>query len=155
MHLRRFAKLHYRGQAYELTVPMPEGPISAATAARLGEAFGDEHERTYGHRAGPEEPVELASLNLSAGGQLETRRGTKQQETPVPREPPTERRAYFGGTHGWMTTPVLLRGHLAQRSWVGPVIIEEYDCTCVVPPGMRVALDPYGNIVIDTSAVTH
>ena len=31
----------------------------------------------------------------------------------------------------------------------GPVIIEEYDTTCVVPPRAKAALDAYGNIVID------
>lgn len=30
----------------------------------------------------------------------------------------------------------------------GPCIIEEYDCTCVVPPGCVAELDPFGNIVI-------
>jgi len=27
--------------------------------------------------------------------------------------------------------------------------VEEYDATCVVPPGARAALDAHGNIVID------
>jgi N-methylhydantoinase A len=49
-----------------------------------------------------------------------------------------------------MATPVLERGHLAERAWQGPVVIEEYGCTCCIPPGMRVRLDPHGNIVIDT-----
>ncbi|MBW6399255.1 hydantoinase/oxoprolinase family protein [Roseomonas sp. HJA6] len=150
--LTRTAKLHYRGQAYELTVPMPDGPITAETAAHLGDAFGDEHERTYGHRAGPEEPVELVSLNLSASGELDTMRGAGRKAPPIPADPPGERQAYFGTTHGWMPTPILLRGHLAERVWTGPVIVEEYDCTCVVPPGMAVALDEYGNIVIRTVA---
>jgi N-methylhydantoinase A len=30
----------------------------------------------------------------------------------------------------------------------GPLIVEEYDSTCVVPPGCRVTLDPLGNIDI-------
>lgn len=152
IELRRFAKLHYRGQAYELSVPMPDGPISAETAVRLGDAFGDEHERTYGHRAGKDEPVELVSLNLSAVGRLDVARETKQLSSSDELAPTTSRRAFFGGNYGWMDTPILLRGHLAQRGWTGPVIIEEYDCTCVVPPGMKVDLDSHGNIVIDAAA---
>jgi N-methylhydantoinase A len=31
----------------------------------------------------------------------------------------------------------------------GPLIVEEYDATCVVPPGARAALDAGGNIVIE------
>ncbi len=50
--LRRSAALHYQGQSYELTVPVPEGRLDGRMVARLEEAFGEEHERTYGHRAG-------------------------------------------------------------------------------------------------------
>ena len=150
MRLRRVAKLHYRGQAYELSVPMPDAPVTEAIAAKLDEAFGDEHERTYGHRAGAGEPVELVSLNLSASGQLDTLRGAKARQPDAPSSSPTERQAFFGPGHGWMPTPVLQRGHLAGREWHGPVVIEEYDCTCVVPPGMTVRLDAHGNIAIDT-----
>jgi N-methylhydantoinase A len=150
MRLRRFAKLHYRGQAYELSVPMPDGPITEETSARLDQAFGDEHERTYGHRAGPGEPVELVSLNLVASGQLDTLRGAKAR-LPAPAEaPPVERQAYFGPENGWMATPVLQRAHLVGRDWKGPAVIEEYDCTCVVPPGTTARLDAHGNIAIDT-----
>jgi N-methylhydantoinase A len=60
----------------------------------------------------------------------------------------TARRAYFGPQSGWIDTPVLRRGDLATpRS--GPCIIEEYDATCLVPPGGTVSLDRYANIVID------
>ena len=31
----------------------------------------------------------------------------------------------------------------------GPVIIEEYDATSLVPPGATARLDGYGNIIID------
>jgi N-methylhydantoinase A len=31
----------------------------------------------------------------------------------------------------------------------GPAIIEEYDCTCLVPPGAIAALDDFDNIIID------
>ena len=30
----------------------------------------------------------------------------------------------------------------------GPLIVEEYDSTCVVPPGARAETDAAGNIVI-------
>ena len=58
IRLSRTANMHYYGQIFELTVPVSSGPIDSAAIATLEEAFGVEHERTYGHRAGPEEPVE-------------------------------------------------------------------------------------------------
>jgi len=65
--------------------------------------------------------------------------------------PPGEnlRRAYFGRRHGWLETPVILRSALAAGPRPGPLIVEEYDCTCLVPPRAEASLDDFGNIVID------
>jgi N-methylhydantoinase A len=144
--LRRSAALHYKGQSYELTVPVPDGPIDRPMAAHLEQAFGEEHERTYGHRAGADEPVELVSIQLVGSG---LRDGglpgvaMEQRESAAA----TSRPAYFGDAHGWLETPVLSRADFAA-SEAGPLIVEEYDATCVVPPGARAELDGAGNIVI-------
>jgi N-methylhydantoinase A len=58
------------------------------------------------------------------------------------------RQAYFGSVHGWHDTDVVNRPDLAEPSR-GPCIVEEYDSTCVVPPGSTASLDRFGNIVID------
>ena len=57
------------------------------------------------------------------------------------------RLAYFGDPHGWLETPVLSRADLATGR-AGPLIVEEYDSTCVVPPGAHAERDAAGNIVI-------
>jgi N-methylhydantoinase A len=62
--------------------------------------------------------------------------------------PPPPRPAYFGADAGWVETPIVRRSELATRR-AGPLIVEEYDATCVVPPGAMAALDPGGNIVIE------
>ncbi len=53
----------------------------------------------------------------------------------------------------WVETPILRRSDLALAR-VGPLIIEEYDATCVIPPGAKASLDAGGNIVIELSAET-
>ena len=53
MRFRRSANMHYKGQIFELTVSAPDGNFDLEKIAELEEAFGQEHERTYGHRAGP------------------------------------------------------------------------------------------------------
>jgi N-methylhydantoinase A len=58
------------------------------------------------------------------------------------------RKAYFGRDHGWVETPILGRADL-QKKYNGPVIIEEYDATCLIPPKAKARLDSFGNIVID------
>jgi len=147
--LRRSAAMHYHGQSYELTVAVPDGPIDADMVAHLEEAFGREHEKTYGHRASAEEPVELVSIQVVGQG-LRDGAGVPERVKPSRAEPtpPPPRQAYFGAEHGWRETPILRRSDLAG-SRTGPVIVEEYDATCVVPPGWRAVLDNGGNIVIE------
>ncbi len=147
--LRRSASLHYQGQSYELVVPMPDGPIDQAMVAHLEEGFGREHEKTYGHRAGPDEPVELVAMQVVGLG-LRDGAGVPERvrSTRAEPEPPPPRPAYFGPEAGWIETPVLRRSDLGDGR-AGPLIIEEYDATCVVPPGAHAGLDQAGNIVID------
>jgi N-methylhydantoinase A len=143
--LRRSAALHYKGQSYELTVTVPDGPIDKKMVALLEEAFAAEHERTYGHRAGPDEPVELVSIQVVGAG-LRDRIDMPRAAGSRAGSAPASRRAYFGD-HGWLETPVVKRSDLASERQ-GPLIVEEYDCTCVVPPAAKAACDASGNIVI-------
>lgn len=55
---------------------------------------------------------------------------------------------YFGPEIGWLETPILGRSELANPR-TGPLIIEEYDATCIVPPGATVQIDGGGNIIIE------
>jgi N-methylhydantoinase A len=148
--VRRSAALHYHGQTYELSVPLPEGPLDFAW---LEEAFGREHEKTYGHRAGPDEPVELVSiqvvgLGLRDGPSVPERVRASRAEP----EPPPARRAYFGPESGWRETPIVRRSELS-RPRSGPLIVEEYDATCVIAPDAHAELDAGGNIVIRIGTV--
>jgi len=145
--IKRSAALHYRGQTFELVVPVPDGRIDDKMVAALETAFAEEHERTYGHRAGPDEPVELVSIQvvgrgLREHGMPEHIRSDRPEPAPTP-----PRRAWFGAPHGWIDTPVLRRSDLAGGR-TGPLIVEEYDATCLVPPAARADLDEVGNIVI-------
>jgi N-methylhydantoinase A len=150
MCIRRTANLHYQGQTFELTVPVPAGALDAPALAALAEAFGQEHERTYGHRAGPDEPVEMVTMQVIGQGLPD--RPRVPEKLLLPNASTTSRlgarQAYFGPQLGWLTTPVLHRADLTTPR-EGPCIIEEYDATCVVPPRARAALDSYGNMVID------
>ena len=149
VRLERSADCRYQGQSFELTVP-------AASSVAIDEAFGREHERTYGHRAGPDEPVEIVSLRVVGRGVSERPRvpdrpaGGSRGEVAAPAAA-SMRRVYFGAQMGWLTTPILSRADLAIPR-EGPAVIEEYDATCVVPPGARTTLDAWGNIVMEVGA---
>ena len=142
--------MHYKGQIFELTVSAPDGDLDADKISRLEEAFGQEHERTYGHRAGPDEPVELVNAQLIGLGIPDSSRIPEslkfERDTNVDALP--SRQAYFGAELGWRETRILHRADLASPT-DGPCIVEEYDATCLVPPNARAHLDDRGNIVID------
>src|SRR4051794_22485922 len=147
IEIGRSAMLHYQGQSFELEVPTPAGPIDTEA---LDEAYGVEQERPYGPRGGRDEPVELVTLKVVGRAVPAMSRAALAARAELPdgvdiAEP--VRRAYFGPSHGWLETRVLNRAELSTARR-GPCIVEEYDSTCVVPPGCTASLDAYGNISI-------
>jgi N-methylhydantoinase A len=150
IEIRRFASLHYQGQSFELRVPIASGALNEAALASIEEAFGAEHERTYGHRAGVDEPVELVSLEVIGRGVPDRPRAASAAAVSLAPDiaiDSSTRGAYFGPAQGWLEARVVNRSALATPHQ-GPCIIEEYDATCVVPPGWTAQLDEYGNIAM-------
>ena len=143
--LRRLAELRYEGQAHELAVPVPAGPDGLPDTAAMAAAFGAEHERTYGHRA---DAVAVESVTLRAVA-------TVAVDKPAPKPKPGganaggARPAFFGAAAGRPNVPVVPREALTAAPRGGPLIVEEYDATCVVPPGWTARLDAAQNIVLE------
>ena len=140
IELLRFADLRYAGQAHEIRTPLD---ASEPDFARLARAFGDEHERTYGHQAEAEE-VECVALRVVARIASELRPGKSVARSAGAAG---KRDAYFGPQQGLLSTTVIGRADLAKVKR-GPLIVEEYDSTCVVPPGWSAALDAQGNMIL-------
>ena len=139
--LERHADLRYSGQAHEITIPTDLGAIDLQT---LAAAFGDEHERTYGHQAEREE-VECVALRVTARIPADV----LPARSRLVGGRSDRRNAYFGPQAGEHEVPVVGRGDLASGALNGPLIVEEYDATCIVPPGWRATLDGEGNLVLD------
>ncbi len=150
IRMQRSAQLRYKGQSFELSVPVANGKLEREALNSIAESFGQEHERTYGHRAAASELVELVNLQLVGQGLGEHSSvpdGIPAQSMNYHPET-TSRQAYFGPDRGWFETPVIARSDLRQARQ-GPLIVEEYDTTCVIPPGAAAELDSFGNILID------
>ena len=111
----------------------------------LVERFHEEHERTYGRRA-DDEPIDLVTIRSTYRIALEQSIPSSSKPPAVQHEP---RVAYFGGQHGAVTTSVVSRDELAGSERTGPLIVDEYDSTTLVPPDALVHLDEMNNIVID------
>ncbi len=146
------ADLRYAGQAYELTVPVT-GAVPSIEGLVAG--FHGEHERTYGHRSDGD-PVDLVNLKVSARAAARAM-GRDDYAAALGagadhRPDAAARSAYFGPRLGHLEARIVSRGALAERALEGPLIVEEYDATAVVPPGCRAGLDDLGNIEIMVGA---
>jgi N-methylhydantoinase A len=49
-------------------------------------------------------------------------------------------------------TPIVARGAMGEAPRQGPLIVESYDTTVVVPPGTAVRADTVGNLILDVLA---
>ncbi len=139
------AMARYVGQSSE--IPVPLGDLSAAAMLHaLPDAFGAAHAKTYGFRAPPGELVEMTSLALLARGLADTPR-LPDSMTPPPGAEESVRDVWYPGT-GWVATPVICRAGLQKTPRAGPLIIGEYDATCLVPPGSTARRCDFGTIVL-------
>ncbi|MGE3270406.1 MAG: hydantoinase/oxoprolinase family protein, partial [Chloroflexota bacterium] len=141
IEIDRLLDLRYRGQSSELRIPVPELPeLDSVTS--IAAAFEDEHQRTYGYRDAADR-VEIVSFRVVA--RVKVSLPTARVE-PRRSRGSLSRTAYFGQAHGALETPVLDRGDLTAAPRTGPLIIEEYDATTVVPPDWTARLDDHANI---------
>jgi N-methylhydantoinase A len=143
--LTRSADCRYVRQAYELNVPVGEGPITANVLHQLASTFHDRHHHVYGHE-NPDEAVQIVNVRLTATGHLPlisfaadiSDSGSVQPARPVWFPPGKE-----------TTCPVLTRGRLRETGKVaGPLIIEELDTTVVVPPSWVAEVDERGFVIL-------
>ena len=140
------AELRYRGQNYELAIPLTDGEVSAADCAALGETFHDTHRRSYGF-ASDTETVEFVNMKVKAVGLYDKPPLPRLEEGPDA-APDSQRRTLFSG-NAWHDTPVYRRDKLiAGQRLVGPAIVEQLDTTIPIFPGDRGDVDAWGNIVI-------
>jgi N-methylhydantoinase A len=151
--VERFLDLRYRGQSFELRIPVTPGPVTPETVGAARRRFDAEHERTYGHQV-PEQDVEIVNVRLRASRTENERLGRLVaglcESAPADGGiPATTRDAYFGPDHGVIATPVVTRQHLPDEPEPGPFLLEEMDATTVVPPLCRARRDEHGNVVID------
>ncbi len=140
-------EMRYVGQAFELTIPLDAAEISETVKAKLRSLFDTEHERRFGHKFDEENKVEIVTLKIRATDPED--RAPKQLR--VKKEAPlnTERKVYFGDPFGVHPTPVMSRVELTSTPRQGPLIVEEFEGTTVVPPDARAHRDSFDNIVID------
>lgn len=139
LHYQRSVDVRYRGQGYELNIPLTRNLIPK---------FHDAHQRRYGysHR---EREIELVTLRLRT-----TMKSTRMRlshlyaRTSTPSLLPGAVPVFYGGKK--VATAVHARERLLPgRKYSGPAVITEYSATTVVPPGASFHLDRAQNLVLE------
>jgi 5-oxoprolinase (ATP-hydrolysing)/N-methylhydantoinase A len=147
----RTADLRYAGQNWDIEVDFPGDAIDAESVAALAARFAAEHERVYGVRDEEGSAVEIRALRLALLGP--PREGSELRVAAQPAASAT-RPADFGDAHGAIETPVVSRDELGEEPRPGPLLVDEYDTTVVVPPGWTVRRGPGGVLTLTAVAET-
>jgi N-methylhydantoinase A len=145
--LECLADLRYLGQGSELTVPLGGETFTPLAVAGLRAAFRQEYERTYGYST--DEDLELVNVRVVATAARARRLhlGRVRVVDDRPAASGAARRVAFArGAHP-VETPVIPRADLSGARQ-GPLIVESYDSTVVVPPGCTVSTDAAGSLLI-------
>ena len=144
----RTADLRYVGQAYEVNVPVPDGPVDEDLIAAVVSLFHEVHQRQFAHSS-EGDPVEIVNLRMIAMGRVEAPELGRQDTASGNVVPIEHREVYFEESGGFVDCPVFERGVMGTGAdVVGPAIIEQLDCTTVVHPGQKVSVDEWGNLII-------
>ncbi len=151
--IQRIAEARYLGQGYELRVDVGSGTIDEAWVERLRADFHDIHEREYSRRF-EESDIEVPNIRVRGIGLMpelstpEVQAGDASADHALRHEG----EAWFlvEGSLEQVPTRYYDREALeAGNRLVGPAIVNQYDSTTVIPPGVEAHVDRFGNIVIE------
>jgi N-methylhydantoinase A len=138
------ADLRHEGQATELTV-LFEGE----DLAQIRERFIAEYLKTYGYR--DETPIELMKVRIAGRGLRDNRLDFRAMKI-APRAGASHSRARqisFARGEPSIAVDIVDRAAVGGTPRQGPLIIEEFDATIVVPPDAQVHKDAIGCIVLE------
>ncbi len=154
MLIQRIADCRYLGQGYELRVDAGSGAIDEAWVEKVRADFHDIHEREYSRRF-EESDIEVPNVRVRGIGLMpplrtpEAEPGGESPDEALRHEGP----AWFrvDGELQAVSTRYYDREALrAGNRLEGPAIVNQYDSTTVVPPGLTARVDGFGNIVVQT-----
>jgi N-methylhydantoinase A/oxoprolinase/acetone carboxylase beta subunit len=154
--IHRVADCRYLGQGYELRVDVPSGAVDAAWVEKIRADFHDIHEREYSRRF-EDADIEVPNVRVRGIGLMpplvmpDAEPGGESPDAALRHEGD----AWFrvDGRLERVATRYYDRAALAPGNrLLGPAIVNQYDSTTVIPPGVAAHVDRYGNILIAIGA---
>jgi N-methylhydantoinase A len=141
IHEERSIDMRYRGQGYELNIPLSQRLIAEFHAA---------HAQRYGY-SHPEREVELVTLRLRAkvkspeAGRIKNLASTENKRLRHSHE---KTLLVLDGRK--LRTSLCEREHLVTgKKHRGPAVVTEYSATSFIPPGATFWIDSAKNLLID------
>ncbi len=143
------ADLRYAGQSSDLTIPLEGDVLDEAILRTLRAEFQRVYSETFGYSN--DEPLELVNLRLAVRGHRDDRLAFTgvRVDDPALAGTTSMRQASFARGAAMIDTPVMPRTSLGTTPRPGPLILEAYDTTIVVPPGTSAWADDIGNVILN------
>ena len=148
----RYATMRYAGQGFEIHVDLPDGPIDETYRQAAARAFDAAYLRLR-RFLDPDAAVEAVDWTLVAtlpGNPHDADATFEDEPVAVPGQ--SVRQAWFPEAGGYTEARVLSRGDVRSLGSVaGPAIIEDPDCTTLLPPGDTARIGGSGHLIIDVA----
>jgi N-methylhydantoinase A len=136
LRLERFCAVRYRGQSFELDVPWSRHVLRD---------FHQAHRVRYGY-ADPSRPTEIVSARIRCLGRVEKPRLKSHRTTGAKPKPRYEQVVLKDRAE---RVPVYVRDELPVGFQLhGPAVITEYSSTTFIPPGFRLEVDAWKNLIV-------
>jgi N-methylhydantoinase A len=145
----RTADMRYTGQGHEVSVPLPDGPLSGEHLEKIQKSFEDVYRGLYG-RKGPDVPLEVINWRVVASGPNPPMDFRLPDAANGRAALKGKRRAYFPEAGGYIETPVYDRYALGPgEKFSGPAIVEERESTLIVGGRGRARVDDHLNVIVE------
>jgi len=152
LSMRRYAleqrlEMRYVGQGFEVEVKLTKAPAQC-TVEDVRSAFEAEYVRLYGRVPG-NLPIEIINCRASLSAFPQKVDIAPALGAPGGSALKGERKAYFPEAGDFVNVRVYARERLAaEQAIAGPAIVEEPQCTVIVPPGQVCRTDRFGNLIM-------
>ena len=150
--IERSLDMRYVGQNWELAVPL-DSTLTEDGLDAAKKRFVQIHDQTFGHSS-ETDPVEIVNFRVYGASPSEKRQvlEIEQGGEDSSSAHAGSRMVFFKQGNGMTDCQVFRReGLTAGNVLHGPAIVEQMDCTIVVPPGSTGKVDKYGNLWITRS----
>jgi N-methylhydantoinase A len=150
----RFAKMRYENQEHAVEILLPDGTIEPSSIDPIAASFHASYEREYTYRL--DAAIEVVGVHLVAIAEIGKLEPARLPVTgrPLDHAKKGERDVDYA-TEGHHRADVYDGDVLEPgMSFAGPAIVETKGSTTVIHPGNSVAVDEYGNLLIEIRAGT-